>query len=129
MVFHLYNKIVTYPDLQLNGNKIEKVTQFKFLCLIIQSDLSWNKHVNHISLKVSKTIGILYRLQSVYTFKVFLTLYNTLMLPYFNYRILPWRSVLKNNRHLHLLQKKATRIITNSHFISQTEPLLKNWGY
>ena len=53
MVFHLHKKVVTYPDLQLNGNKIEWVTQFNFLCLILQSNLSWNKHVNHISLKVS----------------------------------------------------------------------------
>ena len=54
MVFHLHKKVVTYPDLQLNGNKIERVTQFNFLGLILQSNLSWNKHVNHISLKVSK---------------------------------------------------------------------------
>ena len=75
MVFHLHKKVVTYPDLQLNGNKIERVTQFNFLGLILQSNLSWNKHVNHISLKVSKTIGILYRLKSVCPLKVLLTLY------------------------------------------------------
>ena len=118
MVFHLHKKVVTYPDLQLNGNKIERVTQFNFLGLILQSNLSWNKHVNHISLKVSKTIGTLYRLKSVYPLKVLLTLYNTLMLPYFKYCILSWGSVLKNNDHLQLLKKKATRIITNSHFIA-----------
>ena len=128
MVFHLHKKVVTYPDLQLNGNKIERVTQFNFLGLILQSNLSWNKHVNHISLKVSKTIDILYRLKSVYPLKVLITLYNTLMLPYFNYCILSWGSVLKNNHHLHLLQKKAIRIITNSHFIAHTEPLLKELG-
>ena len=128
MAFHLHKKVVTYPDLQLNGNKIERVTQFNFLDLILQSNLSWNKHVNYISLKVSKTIGILYRLKSVYPLKVLITLYNTLMLPYFNYCILSWGSVLKNNHHLHLLQKKAIRIITNSHFIAHTEPLLKESG-
>ena len=79
MVFHLHKKVVTYPDLQLNGNKIERVTQFNFLDLILQSNLLWNKHVNHISLKVSKTIGILYRLKSVYPLKALLTLYNTFM--------------------------------------------------
>ena len=67
MVFPLHKKVVIYRDLQLNGNKIERVTQFNVLGLILQSNLSWNKHVNHISLKVSKTIGILYRLKSVYS--------------------------------------------------------------
>ena len=129
MVFHLHKTVVTYPDLQLNGNKIERVTQFNLLGLILQSNLLWNNHVNHISLKVSKIIGILYRLKSVYPLKVLLTLYNTLMLPYFNYCILSWGSVLKNNHHLYLLQKKAIRIITNSHLLHTQNLCLRNWGY
>ena len=30
MVFHMRNKVVSYPNLHLNGNKIERVTQFNF---------------------------------------------------------------------------------------------------
>ena len=59
MAFHMHQKAVTYPDLYLNSNKIERVTQFNYLCLSLQANLSWNKHICHISLKVSKTIGIL----------------------------------------------------------------------
>ena len=96
-----------------------------YLGLILQANLSWNKHISHISLKVSKTIGILNRLKSIYPRKVLLTLYNTLILPHFNYCILSWGSVLRENHQLHLLQKKAIRIITNSNYIAHTEPLLK----
>ena len=60
MVFHMHNKVVSYLDLHLNGNKIERVKQFNFLGLILHASLSWDKHSNHISLKVSKAIGILY---------------------------------------------------------------------
>ena len=28
MVFHMHKKAVTYPDLHLNGNKIERAKQF-----------------------------------------------------------------------------------------------------
>ena len=35
MVFHMHQKAVTYPDLYLNGNKIERVTQFNYLGLIL----------------------------------------------------------------------------------------------
>ena len=125
MVFHMRNKVASYPDLHINGNKIERVTQFNFLGLILHASLSWDKHINHISLKVSKAIGILYRLKSIYPHRVLLTLYNTLILPYFNYCILSWGSTLRENHHLHLLQKKAIRIITNSNYIAHTEPLLK----
>ena len=54
-----------------------------------------------------------------------LTLYNTLILPHFNYCIISRRSVLRENHQLHLLQKKAIRIITNSNYIEHAEPLLK----
>ena len=30
MVFRMRNKVVSYPDLQINGNAIERVAQFNF---------------------------------------------------------------------------------------------------
>ena len=119
------NKVVSYPDLQINGNAIERVTQFNFLGFIWHESLSWDKHINHISLEVSKAIGILYRLKSIYPHRVLLTLYNTLILPHYNYCILSWGSTVRENHRLHLLQKKAVRIIIKSNYIAHTEPLLK----
>ena len=55
---------------------------------ITQSNLAWSKHINHVSLKISKTIGILYRLKAIYPSAVLQTLYNTLFLLFFNYCIL-----------------------------------------
>ena len=43
----MHQKTVTYPDLYLNGNKIERVTQFNYLGSILHANLSWNKHINH----------------------------------------------------------------------------------
>ena len=46
MVFHASKKSVIYPELQINSNNIECVTQFNFLGLTLESNLSWNKHIN-----------------------------------------------------------------------------------
>ena len=126
MVFHTSNRLVRYPNLLINGRPIERVTQFNFLGLILQSNMSWSMHTNHISLKVSKAIGIIYRLKDVYPLLVLQTLYNTLILPYFNYCILAWGATINNDNHLHLLQKKALRLISNSNYIAHTEPIYKN---
>ena len=72
MVFRMRNKVVSYPDIQINGNTIERVIQFNFLGFILHKSLSWDKHINHISLKVPKAIGVLYRLKSIYPHKVLL---------------------------------------------------------
>ena len=64
----------------------------------------------------------------MYPLAVLLTLYNTLVLPYFNYCILSWGSKIKENSQLYLWQKKAVRIITHSNYIAHTEPLCKQYG-
>ena len=87
--------------------------------------MTWNKHINHISTKIARSIGILYRLRNVYPESVLITIYNTLILPHFHYCLLLWGSVVKENHSLHLLQKKALRIITNSDYLAHTEPLCK----
>ena len=79
-----------------------------------------------MSLKISKTIGILYRLKTIYPQLVLQTLYNTLILPYFNYCILVWGATINEGNPLHLLPKKALRLISNSNYIVHTEPICKN---
>ena len=40
MVFHTSNKSVTYPVLQIDRRPIERMAQFNFLCVILQSYLA-----------------------------------------------------------------------------------------
>ena len=88
--------------------------------------MNWNTHINYIASKISRTVGLLYRLKDIYPQSVLLTLYNTLILPHFHYCLLLWGSSIKENHPLHMLQKKAVRIIDNSHYnIAHTEPICK----
>ena len=50
-------------------------------------------------------------------------MYNSLIVPHFNYCILLWGF---NIKRLSILQKKAIRIITCSKYNSHTEPILKS---
>ena len=102
---------VTYPKLKINNVTIDGVNDFKFLGLIISTNLKWNKHSNHISLKVSKVIGIMFRLRTILSSDVLQTLYNCLIMPHFHDRLLTWGSTIKTGHKLHLLQKKALRLI------------------
>ena len=83
-------------------------------------------YIGHASLKLSRlhVIGVLFRLKHIYPQEV-LTLYNPLILPHLIYCILVWGSKIRTNHRLHLLQKKAVRIITNKDYIAHTEPLCK----
>ena len=118
MCFFTPKRKVVFPDLKINNITIDRVTDFKFLGLIISSNLKWNKHIDHISIKVSKVIGIMFCLKYIVPCDVLQTLYNSLIMPHFQYCLLAWGSTIKNGHKLYLLQKKAVRIINSSHYIS-----------
>ena len=85
MVFHAANKHVVYPKLNIDGNNIERVTNFNLLGLTLSSTLSWN---NKISLKISKSISVLYCLRDIYPRAMLENVFNALITPDYNYCIL-----------------------------------------
>ena len=127
MIFHTKQRHVIYPSLNINNVKIERVTQFNFLGLILSSQLSWKNHIQFISNKISKVIGVLYRLKDVYPQSVLLMLYNSLILSHINYCLLSWGSGIVNDHPIHLLQKKALRLVSNSDYVSHSEIICKNY--
>ena len=125
MVFHIIQKKVEYPTLKINDTNIEQVTQFNFLGLILNSRLNWSSHVDHISKKISKVIGVMYRLKKLYPQPILLLLYNTLILPHFTYCMLVWGSKIVEGHALHLLQKRSLRIVVNTDYVAHSEPICK----
>ena len=94
MIFHSDKKKVYHPKLLINNTEIERVDLFNFLGLQLNHNLNWTKHVNSISLKMSKIIGIIYKLRSVFPAAILTSrsIYNTLLLPHMSYCILSWVS-------------------------------------
>ena len=69
---------------------IDQVRNIKFLGVIINSNLTWHDHIKAISSKVSKSTGILLRIRKHFPNDVLLTLYHTLIEPYFSYCNIIW---------------------------------------
>ena len=61
--FHTPQRRVNYPVLKLNNVNIERAFQFNFLGVVINSTLKWEKHIAHISLKISRATGVIFRLR------------------------------------------------------------------
>ena len=107
MVFHTVQKHIQYPNLSIDNNIIEQVNQFNFLGLILNSHLTWHNHMDHISNKISRVIGIMYRLKHIYPQSVLQMLYNALIVPHFTYCLLVWGSNIYDGHRLHLIQKRV----------------------
>ena len=125
MVFHMPQKRIQLPLLKIAGTDIEFVDNFNFLGIIINKHLNWTSHVDMLTAKLSKTIGILNTLKHVLPINIMRTIYNSLILCHLNYGVLLWGPKLHMNDRLHILQKKAVRIITCNSYFAHSEPLFK----
>ena len=110
--------------LTLDGNCLERVRATKFLGLYIDEKLTWNHHINYVCIKISKGLGIIRRLKSIFPSSVLLTLYNSLIYPYLCYCCIIWGNAYSCTLNsLEVLQNRAIRIITNSYFRASAGPL------
>ena len=125
MIFHRKQKQINELNILIDGIAIERVESFNFLGLIIDEGISWKKHTDVVKNKISKVVGILYRLNNIFPKNILQTLYNSLIASYINYGLLLWG--VESNR-IELLQKKAIRLITNSNYTAHTTPLFIELG-
>ena len=70
MVFRQPQRTVTIPELTIDENIIEVVDNFSFIGLNNNKNLKWENHIDCISNKISRTIGIMKRIRHVIPFDI-----------------------------------------------------------
>ena len=123
-----HNKVSIPVHLAIDHMYITRVKFTKFLGVFIDENLNWNKHIEEIEKKVSKSIGIMYRVKDKLDEKSMFNLYCTLVLPYLQYCNVIWGINYKNKlNNINVLQKKAIRIVNKSEYRCHTNPLFYKW--
>ena len=72
-------------ELFIDNNVITKVHSSKFLGIIIDDKLKWQEHINAVANKVSKSLGVIYKMRTALPLSILRMLYITLILPYYQY--------------------------------------------
>lgn len=125
VIFHPVQKVVDYTiNLSIN-NSVEKKS-YKYLGVIIDSNVNWKEHVNELCKKISRGIGILLKLRNFVKIDILIKIYYSIIYPFLIYGIIIWGNTYKTNvKPLTVLQKKAIRIITFSPFRTHSSPHFK----
>ena len=115
----------TIPKLKLtiNDNPIEQVTEFNFLGIIIDQNVTWNEHITKTSVQMAREIGILHKLKHSFPQRILRLIYNSLIHPHLVYGLYLWRF---NSKRLTILQKRAVRILAFRPYLSHSTPLFKS---
>ena len=120
MIFHRAKFKTTGQDVIMQNSALTCVTTTKFLGVIIDHKFKWNDHITYVKSKISKSIGILYKIQRFLDMNT----YHSFVFPYLIYCVEIWG----NASAIHLdplikIQKKSIRAITFSEFSAPSEPL------
>ena len=65
MLFHRKQKHVNDVNIKIDNTMIEHAQTFNFLGIMLNETLSWKSHIDMVSNKIFKVIGILYRLNPI----------------------------------------------------------------
>ena len=79
IIFHK-RRVAPQLDLLLNNIKIEPVSNFTFLFIILDTSLSWKYRTKMIVIKISKIIGILHKLIYIFPKEILLIIYKSLII-------------------------------------------------
>ena len=74
-MFRKQNKNIPLFNIHINNVNIDPVQNFNFLGLHLNSDMTWNFHINKVSKKMSRNIGILKKLQLIVPNNILLTIH------------------------------------------------------
>ena len=85
VIFNRKQKQIAEITLSINGEDIENVEHFNFLGIILDENLSWKNHIDMLSNKISKVIGVMYKLKNVLPEYILLILYKSLISSHLSY--------------------------------------------
>ena len=103
------NSIDQNLHVSINSKNVAYEDKLKFLGNILDKTLSFENHINLIISKISKTIGIFYKLRNCSPKTALISLYYNLIYPYLMYGNLIWGNAYKDQfSRILLLQKKGS---------------------
>ena len=114
-------------NISLCNQSIEQVECFKYLGVVIDSELNFNEHMKELVSKLKRSIGILRRASKFVNQHTRINLYNTMILPHFDYCCTLWGTGLSktNLSKLQKIQNCAMRIILECHHRTHVKDMLQ----
>lgn len=111
----------------INETNLTQVRSTKFLGVFVDQHLDWKEHINYISAKVARNVGILTRAFRLLPKTARIKLYYAIVFPYLSYCNIVWASTYKTSlRKLIVIQKRAIRVIAGANYGSSTKQLFSD---
>ena len=130
VIFSRKLKKFCHPSLRFNNNNVSQVSSQKHLGLILDKGLTFDEHLTNVSNKISKTIGLLQKLQNILPRPALLTIYKCFIRPHLDYGYIIYDQAhnLSFHQKLESIQYNATLALTGAIKGSSKEKLYQELG-
>ena len=103
--------------LKLGDQKLKKVDKIKFLGVIIDENLNWEEHVEHVIKKLNSSIVIIKRIIKFVPKSEYMKIYDALFNSHLSYCISSWGGIPKSKLEgIFLIQKRCMRLLFGSEY-------------
>ena len=111
MIFCRQN-ITENPVVKINNRIITRVQEARFLGVIIDEKLTWSAHIKSLKSKMSRYIGIMFKIKSKVVVDIRLQIYHSFVQSHLNFCSLVWGFAKRTYiEMLFRVQKKAMRAV------------------
>ena len=97
--------------IKLCGKRLYPTESVKYLGVKIDTTLSWQYHVNDLSIKLNRANALLFKMRKYFSLKILRSIYFAIFDSYLSYCCLVWTQNCSTIQRILILQKKAVRII------------------
>ena len=125
VIFHPYNKpLKGRVTIVIKKKAIAEKSAIKYLGVTIDSTLSWNDHILNISKKISRDIGVMFKIIPFVNTAILKNLYYALIYSHLVYAIQIWGSACDTHlMRIMVLQKRALGLMVYEDFNDIPSPL------
>ena len=130
VIFSCKTKEIYHPPLVFNNTNVSQSSSQKHLGVILDSKLIFDEHLKMVSLKISKTLGLLRKLHNLLPRSALITIYKAFVRPYLDYGDILYDQAYNMSFHhkLESIQYNACLAITGAIRGTSKEKLYQELG-
>ena len=112
VISRLRKNSVPVPQLKMYNQPLDRVSSYKYLGVNTSDDLMWSTHIDEISSKARRTVGLLYHQFYAWSSpRALLQLYTSLVRPHLEYASQVWNPhLIRHTDQLERIQKFALKV-------------------
>ena len=124
------NQPVAQPYFTIGEQKIEMITNVRYLGVQLDRQLNWENHIDTIKTKANRALGLIKYSKKYLPLDILNKMYIGIVEPHLRYFCSVWGSCSESKiSTLQKMQNRAARIVTSSPYYVSAAPIIQDLGW